>query len=95
MRYSRTAVLLAATLSLTALASPPAAQAASTAASAYSDSTTATKVHQARHRSTFVPRAATAQVPDVGDSSCHLEIYDSFGVVPGRVHRLTTMCGPQ
>jgi hypothetical protein len=42
-----------------------------------------------------VPRAAAAQVPEVGDPSCHLEIYNSFGVVPGRVHRYTTMCGPQ
>jgi hypothetical protein len=95
MRYSCAAVLLAAALSLTALASPPAAQAAPTATSAYSYSAAAPKIHHARHRSTFAPRAATAQVPEVGDSSCHLEIYDSFGVVPGRVHRLTTMCGPQ
>ena len=93
---SRTAVLAAAALSLTALASPPAAQAASTAASAYSHSAARPKLHHARHRSTFVPRAATAQVPEVGDSSCHLEIYDSFGVNPaGHVNRLTTMCGPQ
>ena len=92
MRYSRTTVFLAAALSLTALASPPAAQSASTAASAYSYNATAPRIHHARPR---VPAAATAQVPEVGDPSCHLEIYDSFGVVPGRVHRLTTMCGPQ
>jgi hypothetical protein len=95
MRYSRTTVFLAAALSLTALASPATAQAPSTAASAYSYGAAAPRIHHARHRSTFVPRAATAQAPEVGDPSCHLEIYDSFGVVPGRVHRLTTMCGPQ
>ena len=94
MRYSRTAVLLAAALSLTALASSPGAQAASTAASAYSYSAARQKFHHARHRSTFVPRAATAQVPEVGDSSCHLEIYDSFGVRGGGP-RYTTTCGPR
>ena len=73
-----------------------AAQAASTAASAYSYSAARPKLHHARHRSTFVPRAATAQVPEVGDSSCHLQIDDSFGVFPGgHVHRLSTTCGPQ
>ena len=73
-----------------------AAQAASTAASAYSYSAARPKLHHARHRSTFVPRAATAQVPEVGDSSCYLENYYSFAVNPaGHVHRLMTMCGPQ
>ena len=96
MKYSRTAVLVSAALSLTALASPPAAQAASTAASAYSYSAAPPKIHHARHRSTFVPGAATAQVPEVGDSSCYLDIYYSFAVNPaGHVHRLMTMCGPQ
>jgi hypothetical protein len=104
MKYSRTAVLVAAALSLTALASPPAAQAASTAASAYSYSAAPPKVHHARHRSTFVPgeataqvpEAATAQVPEVGDSSCYLDIDYTFAVNPaGHVHRLMTMCGPQ
>ena len=91
MRYSRTAVLLAAALSLTALTAPATAQAASTAASAY---TAAPKAHHARHRFTFVPREATAQVPLVPDSSCHLEIYDSFGVRGGGP-RYTTTCGPR
>jgi hypothetical protein len=111
MRYSHTAVLLAAALSLTALASPATAQ----AASAYNhdplgavgaiiaapfavigapfDALTDSRA-LASHPN-VVPRAATAQVPEVGDPSCHLEIYNSFGVVPGGVHRYTTMCGPQ
>jgi hypothetical protein len=95
MRYSRTAVLLAAALSLAALTSAPPAQAASTLASAYSHSATAPKVHHPRHRSAFVTRAATAQAPEAGDPSCHAETYDLFGVVPGGVHRYMTMCGPR
>jgi hypothetical protein len=91
MRCSHIAVLSFAALSLTPLASAPATQ----AASVYSYNEGAPKAHHARHKAAFVPRAATAQVPEAGDSSCHLEVYDSFGVVPGRVHRLTTMCGPQ
>jgi hypothetical protein len=92
---SRTVILAAAALSLTALASPPAAQAASTAASAYAYSAAPPKIHHARH-TIFVPDAATAQVPEVGDSSCHLEIYNSYAVNPaGHVHRLMTMCGTQ
>ena len=94
MRYSYTPVLLAAALSLTALALPPAAQAASTAASAYSYRAAAPRMHHARHTSTFVPPAATAQVPEVGDSSCRLETNDNFGVVNGGKHS-TTMCGPR
>ena len=92
MRYSYTPVLLAAALSLTALALPPAAQAASTAASAYSYRAAAPRTRHARHTSTFVPPAATAQVPEVGDSSCHLAINDNFGVVNGGKH-YTAMCG--
>jgi hypothetical protein len=95
MRYSRTAVLLAAALSLAALTSGPSAQAASTLASAYSYSAAAPRVHHPRHRSALVPRAATAQAPEVGDPSCHAETYDLFGVVPGGVHRYMTMCGPR
>jgi hypothetical protein len=94
MWYSCT-LLLAAALSLTALASPLAAQAASTTASAYSYNAAAPKIHHARRQFSRAPAAATAQVPEVGDSSCHLETFDSFGVVPGGVHRYTTMCGPR
>jgi hypothetical protein len=94
MTYSRTAVLLAAALGLTALPSPPAAQAASTAASAYSKSAAAApKAHHARHRSAFVPPTAIALVPEVGDSSCHLEINQTHGLPIKGAYSLQTMCG--
>ena len=110
MRYSRTAVLLAAALSLAALTSVPPAQAASAdnhdplgAVGAIIAAPFAvigapfdafTRSRALSGQLNVVPRAATAQAPEVGDPSCHAETYDLFGVVPGGVHRYMTMCGP-
>ena len=111
MRYSRTTVLLAAALSLTALASPATAQ----AVSAYNhdplgavgaiiaapfavigapfDALTGSRALAIQPN--FVPRAATAQVPEVGDPSCHLEINQTLGMPVKGAYSLQTMCGPR